>query len=114
MGKSFIRNIKRSNRFAVILLYRKGFNGQKRVREPYADGLACIRRRVHGTVFFDYSPCKTAFNADGNYWDIYHDAAIIEFPEKDRHFIVVVMTNKVSYQQIRKLGTMIETEFNKY
>ena len=45
---------------------------------------------------------------------IYHDAAIIEFPEKDRHFIVVVMTNKVSYQQIRKLGTMIETEFNKY
>ena len=61
-----------------------------------------------------YNKVGWAFNADGNYWDIYHDAAIIEFPEKDRHFIVVVMTNKVSYQQIRKLGTMIETEFNKY
>lgn len=61
-----------------------------------------------------YNKVGWAFNADGNYWDIYHDAAIIEFPEKDRHFIVVVMTNKVPYQQIRKLGTMIETEFNKY
>lgn len=61
-----------------------------------------------------YNKVGWAFNADGNYWDIYHDAAIIEFPEKDRHFIVVAMTNKVPYQQIRKLGTIIETEFNKY
>lgn len=61
-----------------------------------------------------YNKVGWAFNADGNYWDIYHDTAIIEFPEKDRHFIVVAMTNKVPYQQIRKLGTIIETEFNKY
>lgn len=61
-----------------------------------------------------YDKVGWEFNENENYWNIYHDAAIVEFPEKDRHFIVVVMTNKVSYQQIRKLGTMIEKEFNKY
>ena len=55
-----------------------------------------------------YNKVGWSFNEDENYWDIYHDAAIVELPEKDRHFIVVVMTNKVSYQQIRKLGSMIE------
>ena len=61
-----------------------------------------------------YNKVGWAYNDEGEVWDIYNDAAIIEFPEKDRHFIVVVMTNKVPYQQIRKLGTMIEEEFNKY
>ena len=61
-----------------------------------------------------YNKVGWDFNKEGNYWNIYNDAAIVEFPEKDRHFIVVVMTNEVPYQQIRKLGTMIETEFNKY
>lgn len=55
-----------------------------------------------------YNKVGWSFNEDENYWDVYHDAAIVEFPEKDRHFIVVVMTNKVPYQQIRKLGSMIE------
>ena len=41
-------------------------------------------------------------------WSFNEDEAIVEFPEKDWHFIVVVMTNKVPYQQIRKLGSMIE------
>lgn len=61
-----------------------------------------------------YNKVGWAYNDEGEVWDIYNDAAIIKFPEKDRHFIVVVMTNKVPYQQIRKLGTMIEEEFNKY
>lgn len=61
-----------------------------------------------------YNKVGWDFNKEGNYWNIYNDAAIVEFPEKDRHFIVVVMTNEAPYQQIRKLGTMIETEFNKY
>ena len=61
-----------------------------------------------------YNKVGWAYNDEEKVWDIYNDAAIIEFPEKDRHFIVVVMTNKVPYQQIRKLGTMIEEEFNKY
>lgn len=61
-----------------------------------------------------YNKVGWAYNDEEKVWDIYNDAAIIEFPEKDRHFIVVVMTNKVPYQQIRKLGIMIEEEFNKY
>lgn len=61
-----------------------------------------------------YNKVGWEFNENGNYWNIYHDAAIVEFPEKDRHFIAIVMTNKVPYQQIRKFGSMIEEEFNKY
>ena len=63
---------------------------------------------VYNKVGWDYNP-------DGKYWNVYHDAAIVEFPEQDRHFIVVVMTNRVPYQQIRNLGTMLEeTFFNTY
>ena len=61
-----------------------------------------------------YNKVGWAYNDEEKVWDIYNDAAIIEFPVKNRHFVVVVMTNKVPYQQIRKLGTMIEEEFNKY
>lgn len=61
-----------------------------------------------------YNKVGWSYNDEDEIWDVYHDAAIVEFPEKDRHFVVVVMTSKVPYQQIRKLGTMIETEFNKY
>lgn len=58
-----------------------------------------------------YNKVGWEYNPDGKYWNIYHDAAIVEFPEEDRHFVVVVMTNKVPYQQIRQLGTMIENAF---
>ena len=61
-----------------------------------------------------YNKVGWEYNAAKNYWNIYHDAAIVEFPEKDRHFIVVVMTNQVPYQKISQLGEMIEAEFNKY
>ena len=61
-----------------------------------------------------YNKVGWAYNDEEKVWDIYNDAAIIEFSVKNRHFVVVVMTNKVPYQQIRKLGTMIEEEFNKY
>lgn len=61
-----------------------------------------------------YNKVGWSYNEEEGAWDVYHDAAIVEFPEKNRHFIVVVMTNKVPFQQIRKLGTMIESEFNKY
>lgn len=65
------------------------------------------KANVYNKVGWDYNP-------DGNYWNIYHDAAIVEFPEKDRHFIVVVMTNRIPYQKIAELGSMIEKTFNKY
>lgn len=44
-------------------------------------------------------------------WNIYNDAAIVEFPEQNRHYVVVVMTNNVQHQQIRKLGQMLEEKF---
>ena len=48
-------------------------------------------------------------------WAIYDDAAILNFVDYGRSFIVVVMTNGVSPQAIRDLGTQIElTVVNKY
>ena len=58
-----------------------------------------------------YNKVGWDFNPDGNYWNIYHDAAIIEFPEDNRHFIVVVMTNRVPFQKITELGTKIESAY---
>ena len=59
------------------------------------------RANVYNKVGWDFNP-------DGRYWNIYHDAAIVEFPEQDRHFIVVVMTNRVAFERIRELGRTIE------
>ena len=59
---------------------------------------------VYNKVGWDY-------NVDGKYWNTYHDAAIVEFPEEDRHFIVVVMTSHVSFSKISNLGSMIESAF---
>lgn len=59
---------------------------------------------VYNKVGWDY-------DAEKKYWNVYHDAAIVEFPEKKRHFIVVAMTKKVPYQSIRELGTKIEEAF---
>ena len=62
---------------------------------------------VYDKVGWDFDP-------DENVWNIYHDAAIVKFPLGDgttRNFIVVVMTNKVDYKNVRKLGTMLENEF---
>lgn len=64
------------------------------------------RANVYNKVGWDYNP-------DGGYWNIYHDAAIVVFPEEERHFIVVVMTNRVSFQNIRNFGAMIEEAFYK-
>ncbi|MBQ3470225.1 serine hydrolase [Candidatus Saccharibacteria bacterium] len=62
------------------------------------------RARVYNKVGWDYNP-------NGGYWNIYHDAAIVEFPEENRHFIVVVMTNRVPFQKIKELGTLLEDVF---
>jgi len=60
--------------------------------------------KVYNKVGWDYNP-------DGKYWNYYHDAAIVEFPGQNRHFIVVVMSSKVPYQRIRQLGADIEKTF---
>lgn len=62
------------------------------------------KAKVYNKVGWEYDP-------DGKYWNIYHDAAIVDFPDDDRLFIVVVMTNKVPFQKIRDLGSMIEKSF---
>ncbi len=59
---------------------------------------------VYNKVGWDYDP-------DESIWKIYHDAAIIEYPEQNRHFVVVVMTNKVSPRNITDLGSRIEAEY---
>ena len=59
------------------------------------------KANVYNKVGWDYNP-------DGGYWNIYHDAAIVEFPETNRHFIVVVMSNKVPFSKITNLGKQIE------
>lgn len=51
---------------------------------------------------------KVGWNFDGKIWTIYDDAAILGFTEKNRHIIAVVMTSKTPYQQIGKLGSLIE------
>lgn len=54
---------------------------------------------------------KVGWDYNGSSWNVYHDAAIVEFPEQDRHYVVVVMTNQVPFQRIRDLGARIEANF---
>lgn len=58
-----------------------------------------------------YNKVGWAWNADAKKWDVYDDAAILEFTSEKRNYIVVVMTSGVTYQQIRALGTRIEERF---
>lgn len=55
-----------------------------------------------------YNKVGWDFNPNGNYWNIYHDAAIVEYPDADRHFLVVVMSKRLAFEQIRRLGQEIE------
>ena len=57
--------------------------------------------KVYNKVGWDYNP-------DGRFWNIYHDAAIVEFLDGERPYIIVVMTNRVPYQEIKRLGSEIE------
>ena len=54
---------------------------------------------------------KVGWNYDGSRWTIYDDVAIVEFPEQNRRFIVVVMTSGVNFQQIRNFATILEEKF---
>ena len=54
---------------------------------------------------------KVGWNYNGEYWAVYDDAAILDFTNENRHFIVVAMTSGIRYQQIRDFGTQIEDSF---
>lgn len=62
------------------------------------------KAKVYNKVGWEYNP-------DKKYWNIYHDAAIVEFPEQNRHFIVIVMSNYVPFSKITALGVKIEDAF---
>ena len=54
---------------------------------------------------------KVGWDWNGKSWNIYNDAAILNFRDEGRQFIVVVMTSGVRYQQIRDFGAQIEKAF---
>ena len=54
---------------------------------------------------------KVGWDWNGSYWNIYDDAAILDFVNEDRHFIAVVMTSGVDHKRIRQFGTDLETAF---
>lgn len=62
------------------------------------------RAKVYNKVGWDY-------NDEGKIWNTYNDAAIVEIPESNRHFAVVVMTSSSQYQDIKKLGSSLENIF---
>ena len=58
---------------------------------------------------------KVGWYYNQSYWAIYDDASILDFVAEERHFIAVVMTSAVTYQQISQLGSNLETAFyNQY
>lgn len=53
---------------------------------------------------------KVGWNYNGSRWTIYDDAAIVEFPEQNRHYIIVVMTeNFRTPEPLVRLGQMLES-----
>lgn len=58
---------------------------------------------VYNKVGWDYNPA--------GYWNVYHDAAIVEFSD-GRHFVVVVMTNRVPFEKIRQFGSQLESTYS--
>ncbi len=91
---------------ALIARMKDSFLVQPTTTYNWRQGLPSgfSKANVYNKVGWDYNP-------DGRYWNIYHDAAIVEFPEDNRHFVVVVMTNKVPFQKISELGLQIENYY---
>lgn len=55
---------------------------------------------------------KVGWNWTGSVWSTYNDAAIVEFPEQNHHYIVVVMTENLPTRAptaIIELGGMLES-----
>lgn len=51
---------------------------------------------------------KVGWRSEGSYWASYHDTAIVEFEELNRRYIITVMTSHLKYQDLARLGTMLE------
>ncbi|MBR3204770.1 serine hydrolase [Candidatus Saccharibacteria bacterium] len=60
---------------------------------------------TRGTKVYD----KVGWKNNGSYWVYYNDAAILEFPEQNRHFAMVVLTEKhPDTKKISNLGSLVE------
>lgn len=90
----------------LIARMKDSFINQPATEYNWRQGLPSgfTRANVYNKVGWDYDP-------DDGRWNVYHDAAIVEFPEENRHFVVVVMTSQVPFQRIRELGAAIEAYF---
>ena len=62
------------------------------------------KANVYNKVGWDY-------NSEEKSWNLYHDASIVEFPDDNRHFIVVVMTSHIAPNKIAELGRSIEAKY---
>ena len=62
------------------------------------------KANVYNKVGWDY-------NSEEKNWNLYHDASIVEFPDDNRHFIVVVMTSHIAPNKIAELGRSIEAKY---
>lgn len=62
------------------------------------------KANVYNKVGWDY-------NSEEKNWILYHDASIVEFPDDNRHFIVVVMTSHIAPNKIAELGRSIEAKY---
>ncbi|MDO4742050.1 MAG: serine hydrolase [Candidatus Saccharibacteria bacterium] len=60
------------------------------------------RVKVYNKVGWEYNDGKLL---------VYNDAAIVEFADEGRHFIVVVMTDQVPINNIREFGAKLEEAF---
>lgn len=58
-----------------------------------------------------YNKVGWEFDKTADQWRVYNDAAIVEYPDRDRHFIVIMMTEQTPLSQIREFGEKIEEAF---
>lgn len=102
MMKKFYRHTDISSP-ELISLMKDSFLNQPKTEYDWRQGLPSgfARANVYNKVGWDY-------NGDDGYWNVYHDASIVNFPEDDRHFVIVVMTEHVPFQKITNLGAQIE------
>lgn len=57
---------------------------------------------------------KVGWNYTGSYWETYDDAAIVEFPDENRHYLMVVLSGYINYTDIAALGSQLETAILAY
>jgi len=92
---------------ALLVQMKDSFLNQPQTEYDWRQGLPSgfsDTTKVYNKVGWEYD------DEDGR-WNIYNDAAVVEFPDNNRHFVVVVMSNNVDYRRISKFGSLLEEYF---